>query len=75
MFKNWGAKVPKTKEKIYDVVCVSTETFKVLWVDPNHKLHEAEAIERMAIARQGVEDRFFNSLPHGEYEVGDEYKG
>jgi len=61
--------------RLYDVVAVSLDDNSVLWVDHKKTLPNAEAIIAMAVARQGVEDRFFAPIPHGKYEQGDQYKG
>ncbi len=59
--------------KMYDVVAVSTENNKVLWVDGPKTLPNAEAVVRMAIMRQGLSDRFFAEAPAGKFKQGDKY--
>lgn len=58
-----------------DVVAVSIEGSKILWVDPDKTKSNADAIICMAIARQGVEDRFFTGTIPGKYKRGDKYDG
>jgi hypothetical protein len=60
---------------LYDVVAVSLDTNRIIWVDRKKTLPNAEAIVAMAVMRQGVEDRFFSEVPHGAYAEGDEWKG
>jgi hypothetical protein len=59
--------------RLYDVVAVSLDDDSILWVDEKKTLPNAEAIEAMAVMRQGVEDRFFTHVPHGTYKQGDKY--
>lgn len=65
----------KDNGHLYDVVAVSLDDNRVLWVDPKMTLPNAEATVAMAAARQGVEDRFFSEVPHGRYKTGDKYEG
>ena len=58
---------------LYDVVAVSLDDNSILWVEEKKTLPNAEAIEAMAVMRQGVEDRFFTHVPHGTYRQGDKY--
>lgn len=60
---------------LYDVVAVSRDTNRILWVDHKKTLPNAQATVAMAVMRQGVEDRFFSEVPHGRYKEGDEWKG
>lgn len=60
-------------KKMKDVLAVSTETNKVLWVDGPKDEKNAEAIINMAIMRQGVRDRFFTTAKPGKYKDGDSY--
>lgn len=53
--------------QLFDVVCFSTENWAVLWVVKDKTLPNAEAVISMAIARQGVEDRYFTIEPCGKY--------
>jgi hypothetical protein len=58
-----------------DVICVSTtQKGKILWIDSVENEENAEAVIKMAIARQGVEDRFFKSVEHGKFKEGDVYQ-
>ena len=58
-------------ESMFDVVAVSTDDNRVLWVDGPKTEPNANAIITMAIMRQGVEDRFFTAANPGKYRVGD----
>jgi len=60
---------------LYDVVAVSLDDSKIIWIEQNKTLPNAEAIEAMAVMRQGVEERFFTHVPHGTYQQGDKYEG
>lgn len=60
---------------LYDVIAVSIRDSSILWVDRGKTLPNAEAIEMMAVMRQGVEDRFFTHVPTGTYKQGDQYHG
>jgi hypothetical protein len=57
----------------YDVVAVSLDDGKVLWVEEKKTKANAKAIVTMAVMRQGVEDRFFGIALAGKYEQGDLY--
>lgn len=54
-----------------DVVAVSFEGSRVLWVEQNKTERNAEAIIKMAVIRQGVEDRYFTTAPPNKYKAGD----
>lgn len=58
-----------------DVIAVSFETGEILWLEPDRTEANAEAVIKMAIARQGVEDRFYVAVPAGKYHKGDKYEG
>ena len=58
-----------------DVIAVSFETGEILWLEPDKTEANAEAIINLAIARQGVEDRFYVSVPAGKYKAGETYEG
>jgi hypothetical protein len=67
---------------LYDVIAVSLgnkaeniEAGTILWIMERKTLPDAEAIEYMAIARQGVEDRYFTHIPTGTYKQGEIYEG
>lgn len=57
-------------EKV-DVIAVSLDDSRVLWVMPNKTNDNAEACILMAVARQGVEDRYFTTVALGRYKAGD----
>lgn len=59
----------------YDVVAVEIETSTVLWVEGPQDADNAEAVIKMAIMRQGVEDRFFSAAQVGQYKKGDTFSG
>jgi len=61
--------------KKYDVAAVSLDDNSILWVDGPKTLPNAEATVRMAVMRQGVEDRFFVEVTHGVYKQGDKWEG
>ena len=62
-------------DRQFDVIAVSTDTNRVLWVDGPKTAANAEAIIKMAILRQGVDDRFFSYAPTGTYKAGDTWEG
>ena len=57
----------------YDTVAVYIDGRTIAWVDPDHSYKSAEAIVRMAIMRQGVDEKFFVVVKHGAYKDGDSY--
>jgi len=61
--------------KSLDIVAVSLRGSRILWVQENLTKPNAEAVIRMAVMRQGVEDRFFAPAPHGSYKEGDLWRG
>ena len=61
-------------ESMFDVVAVSTDDNRVLWVDGPKTEPNAHAIITMAIMRQGVEDRFFTTAIPGKYKAGDKFE-
>jgi len=63
----------KDDGNLYDVVAVGLDSNKILWVEKDKTLPSAEAIQVMAVARQGVEDRFFAISKAGFYQRGDIY--
>ncbi len=65
----------KDDGKKYQCICVSIDTNEIIWADSAKTKPNAEAVEVMAIMRQGVEDRFFAVVPAGNYEVGKEWRG
>lgn len=60
---------------MYDVICVSIDEPTILWVDGPHDRDNAEAVHDMAIARQGVRDRFFAYAQPKQYKSGDKWEG
>jgi hypothetical protein len=62
-------------EAQFDVAAVSIETSTVLWVSGPHNAENADAVTKMAIMRQGVEDRFFSPCQHGQYKAGEKWTG
>jgi hypothetical protein len=61
--------------QFFDAIAVSSDSGEILWLEPNKTEDAAEGIIKMAIARQGVEDRFFVAVPAGKYHKGDKYEG
>ena len=59
----------------FDVVAVNITTSKVRLLAEDKTERNAEAIELMAISRNGVETEFFATVPHGRYKEGDTYEG
>lgn len=64
-----------SNEARFDVVAISIEGGNVIWADGPHDAANAEAVHNMAIARQGVEDRFFAYSQVGQYKAGDKWSG
>ena len=62
-------------EQLFDVVAVSLDDSSIIWAEPNKTEADAEAVIKMAVMRQGVEDRFFGKATAGKYEAGDKYEG
>jgi len=62
-------------EKNLDVVAVDLETKKILWVQERLDEDNADAVISMAVMRQGVKDRFFVAVTHGDYKAGDTWEG
>jgi hypothetical protein len=60
---------------MYAVVAVALEGQEVLWVEEPKTAPNADAIIRMAIMRQGCEDRFFGTASVGQYKAGDKWTG
>lgn len=60
--------------QLYDVVAVSLDDSRVILVEMDKTLPNAEAIVKMAVMRQGCEDRFFVEVPAGKYQEGDKYE-
>ncbi len=62
-------------EQRYDAVAITIADSKILWVYESTTLDNAEAACSMAVMRQGVDDRFFAPVRHGQYKAGDKYTG
>lgn len=62
-------------EQLLDVIGVDSGTQKVLWVKEGLDEKNADAVVDMAVMRQGVEDRFFVAVTHGDYKAGDTWEG
>jgi len=60
---------------LFDVVAVNMKSNKVRFMAKGKTLHNAEATEKMAIMRHGVDEEFFATVPIGKYKEGDEWKG
>lgn len=60
---------------MFDVAAISIKESTVIWVDGPKTARNAEAVIRMAIMRQGVEDRFFAACQPGQYKDGDKWEG
>lgn len=60
---------------LFDVVAVSADDSRILWVEKSNTKDDAEAIVSMAVMRQGVADRFFTLTAAGKYQKGDTYSG
>ncbi len=59
--------------KLYDVIAVSLRTNKVRFMADRKTLNNAEAIEKMAVMRRGVDEEFFTTVPAGSFNEGDDY--
>lgn len=62
-----------SKEKQFDVAAVEISTGNVLWVDGPYDAQSADAVIKMAVMRQGVEDRFFAPCSTGSCKQGDRW--
>lgn len=58
---------------MFDVIAVNLGTHKVRLIGENKTERNADAIEMMAVARRGVDEEFFTTVPHGEYKEGDSW--
>lgn len=58
-----------------DVIAVSFDSGEILWLEPDRTEANAKAIINLAIARQGVEDRFYVVVPAGKHKAGETYEG
>jgi len=62
-------------EAKFDVAAIEMKTSTILWVDGPHDAENADAVIKMAVMRQGVEDRFFGACQHGQYKKGEKWTG
>ena len=60
---------------MFDVVAVEFKTNKITIMASGKSERNAEAIEKMAIMRRGVENQFFSSVTAGSYKDGDIWEG
>lgn len=58
---------------MFDVIAVNMTTHKLRMIAENKTERNAEAIEMMAVARRGVDEEFFVTVPHGRYRDGDDW--
>ena len=61
-------------EQLYDVVQVNLESGEIRLMGEGKTQRNAEAIEKMAIMRRGVEDQFFTLVPACDYKDGDNWR-
>jgi len=59
----------------YDVAAITIKSSEVIWVDGPYDAENADAVIKMAVMRQGVEDRFFAACKPKQYEAGDKWIG
>lgn len=59
--------------KMYDVIAVDMTTHIVRLVAENKTEKNADAIENMALLRNGCDDEFFETVPAGKYKDGEEW--
>lgn len=59
----------------FGVAAIAIKTGEVIWINGPYDADNAEAVIRMAIARQGVEDRFFSACHPDQYKPGDKWEG
>lgn len=62
-------------ETLYDVVAVNQKTGIVALMGEGKTARNAEAIERMAVMRRGLDTDFYATVPTGKYKQGDKYDG
>jgi hypothetical protein len=62
------------KQQLFGVVGVDLQTGKVRLLGDNKTERNAQAIENMAIARNGSDKEFFAMTPAGRYRGGDEWE-
>lgn len=56
-----------------DVLAVNMETHAVKVLASNLTERNADAVERLAVMRRGVETDFYTTAPAGRYKDGDEW--
>ena len=61
-------------EKLFDVIAVNQKTRKIQFMAGAKTERNAEAIEKMAIMRRGLEEDFYLIVPEGTYKDGDTYR-
>ena len=59
----------------YDVAAITINGSEVIWVDGPYDAENADAVIKMAVMRQGVEDRFFAACKPKQYKAGDKWTG
>ena len=59
------------REPMFDVIAVNKGTHKVRLIGENKTERNADAIEKMAVARLGCDEEFFTTAEAGKYEDGD----
>lgn len=64
----------ETKQDFYDVIAVNIEDSSISMMGEGKTMPNAEAIEKMAIMRRGVDECFYVIVPAGQYKGGDTYK-
>lgn len=62
------------EENLFDVVAVNMDKSTVRLIDRNKTRANAEAIEKMAVMRRGVEVEFFAVVPADDYKDGDKWR-
>lgn len=59
---------------MFDVIEVSIKSSKVIaFMAENKTKRNAEAVEKMAVYRRGVEEGFYVVVESGKYKIGDTY--
>lgn len=60
-------------DSMFDVCAIRDGV--VIWASGPYDAENAEAVERMAIMRQGCEDQFFATCAPSQYKEGDKWEG
>ncbi len=63
-------KLTEETEPLFDVIAVNIETGAQRFMAQNKTMPHAEAVEKMAIMRRGVETDFYKIVPAGSEEAG-----